>query len=359
MALLALTATFGRSDDHGEQLLVVVQAGKYGYIDHTGRVVIPPQFLWAEDFWRGLGTVYVCGRYASIDASGSITALRIAAPRQLAAQSEGQKVGFVDEHGRFRISPSFDDALMFQEGLAAVRIGDRWGFIDTSGKQVIPPRFSAAYYFREGVATAKLGDSYVLIDRSGRVLASGYEFTKGIVSQGRVPVAKGNKNGYLDLQGRVVIPLIYDSVDSFSGGLAAVMKSGKWGYIDSDGRMVIPFRFDEAGPFGSGLAPVRIGGRTGFINKSGGIAFELAFRHAPGFLAGDEKSDLFIADADVSRFFTTDEKFGYVNTSGKVIWGPTDGTPDHPPLWGWSDKEKVESCEGIPPSVRSAVARLP
>jgi hypothetical protein len=352
-------AIFARGGDSGDQLLVVVQAGKYGYIDHTGRIVIQPQFTWAEGFWRGLGSVYVCGRYASIDASGNISALRIAAPRQLVVQRDGQKVGFVDEQGQFKIGPSFDDALPFQEGLAAVQIGGRWGFIDTTGKQVIPPRFSAGYYFREGVAVATLDDAWVLIDRSGRVLASDYSFGAGIVSRGRVPVTRGDKGGYLDLQGHVIIPLIYESVSSFSGGVAAIKKAGKWGYIDSEGRMVIPFRFDEAGEFGSGLAPARIGDRTGFINKSGSFAFELAFQYAPGFLKGDEEYDLLVADSDVSSFFTTDGKFGYVDTSGKVIWGPTDENPDHATCFGWSEEERVESCEGVSESVRAAVARLP
>jgi hypothetical protein len=203
-----------------------------------------------------------------------------------------------------------------------------------------------------------LDDSWLLIDRSGRVLASDFEFADS-VSDGRVPVTKGDKSGYLDLRGQVVIPLVYDSVRSFSGGLAAVKKSGKWGYIDPEGRMVIPFRFDEAGPFGSGLAPVRIGDRTAFIDTAGHIAFDLAFQYAPGFLTGDEEYNVLVADDDVSRFFTADRKFGYVNTSGEVIWGPTDDLPDHPPLFGWSNEQKAESCEGLSESVKAAVARLP
>src|SRR5215470_2716889 len=58
--------------------LVIVQNGKYGFIDHDGKIVIQPQFLWARDFWRGLGTVYVCGRYLSIDSAGTLLPLRIA-----------------------------------------------------------------------------------------------------------------------------------------------------------------------------------------------------------------------------------------------------------------------------------------
>jgi hypothetical protein len=338
---------------------VVVQSGKYGFIDYTGRVTIEPQFVWADDFWRGLGSVYVCGHYASIDSSGTIRPLRVAVPGQLQPQREGQKIGFVTEDGRFRINPSFDDAKPFSEGLAAVQIGEKWGFVDASGKQAIRPQFTAAYSFREGVATAEANSSSVLIDRSGNVLASGFSFLEGIVSHGRIPARKDDKSGYLDLRGRVAIPFVYDSVRSFSSGLAAVEKAGKWGYVDTGGRLIIPFEFDDAGLFGSGLAPVKIGTRTAFIDTSGRIAFDVAAEHAAGFIARDENSGWLIGgDSQLSRFWTADHKFGYVNTSGDVIWGPADGSPDHPPLFGWSDDLNAESCRGIPESMKAAIARL-
>lgn len=357
VVLLALTASSARLDRSHDQLLVVVQDHKYGYIDHSGRIVIRPQFIWANDFWRDLGTVYVCGHFVSINSSGTIVPLRVAIPGQLEIQREGQKVGFVDEHGRFKVSPSFDDALPFRGGLAAVKVGEKWGFTDRSGRQIIRPQFTAAFYFYEGVGIAELDSGDVLIDRSGQVLASGYGLTSGIITQGRVPVTQGDKGGYLDLQGHVVIPLIYDAVSSFSGGLAAVQMAEKWGYIDRSGRLAIPVEFDEAGPFASGLAPVRIGTKTGFINPSGRFAFELAFENAAGFLAENDEN-LIIADSDVARFFTADAKFGYVNTSGRVIWGPTDGSPFHAPLFEWSDEDKVRSCQGISESMKAAIARL-
>jgi hypothetical protein len=61
-----------------DDALVVVQYGKYGFIDHHGNFVIKPQLIWADDFWNGLGTVYVCGQYVSIDSSGSLLSRRIA-----------------------------------------------------------------------------------------------------------------------------------------------------------------------------------------------------------------------------------------------------------------------------------------
>ena len=89
-ALLVPLVCYGSSK---KEPLVVVQNGKYGYIDHEGRIVIQPQFIWAEDFWRGLGTVYVCGRYVSIDSSGAFFPLRIAVKGHLAVRRRGTASG--------------------------------------------------------------------------------------------------------------------------------------------------------------------------------------------------------------------------------------------------------------------------
>jgi hypothetical protein len=340
--------------------LVVVRNGKYGYIDHEGKVIIRPQFIWAEDFWHGLGTVYVCGRYVSIDSLGALFPLRIAVEGHLEPKKKGERFGFVDASGQFRIAPTFEEVLPFSDGFAAVRSGQKWGFIDTSGHVVIQPRFTAAFYFREGVATAELDSEsgFVLIDTSGRVIADQLQYVD-FIANGRVPAQHGEKSGYLDLAGKVAIPFVYDGVAAFSGGLAAVKKGEKWGYVNRDGDAVISPKFDHAGQFASGLAPARIGPYSGFIDKSGEFVFSLAFDQAPGFLAGDEESDLLIAPTDVSRFWTADRRFGYVNTTGRVIWGPIDGSPDHAPLSGWSAEDKKRSCEGVPESTRSIIAGFP
>jgi hypothetical protein len=353
LAIAASLAQLGRSQD---EPIVAVQDGKYGYIDHTGKIVIPSQFLWAEDFWKGLGTVYVCGQYLSIDSSGVLHPLRIAIQDHVEPRRDGKKVGFVGDDGRFKISPTFDDALPFSDGLAAVQRDGKWGFIDAAGHLVIPLQFTAAFYFREGVGTAESDASYVLIDKIGKVLASGFQ-SVDLISDGRIPVTLKEKTGYLDLQGKVAIPIVYEAGRRFSQGLVAVKKEGKWGYLDTSGKLVIPFKFDEAGEFASGLAPVKVGGRTGFINKSGEFSFDLPFQYAPGFFEGDKDNNLFIAESDVSRFWTSDNRFGYVNTSGRVIWGPTEESPNHPPLSGWSTEANLASCKGISEAMKVDVQR--
>ena len=337
-----------------DEPLVVVQNGKYGFIDHHGNLVIKPQFIWADDFWDGLATVYVCGQYVSIDSSGNLFPRRIAIEGQLELERRGNKVGFIDAEGHFRINPVFDDALPFSGGLAAVKVGEKWGFVDATGSQVIPSKFEAAYYFRDGVAVAELDSGEVLIDKMGKTIASGYKIVD-LVTAGRVPASRDDKEGYLDPHGEIAIPFLYESVRSFSGELAAVKQNGKWGYLDRSGRVVIPFAFDDAGPFAGGLAPTRLGSKTGFIDTSGKFSFLLPYSYAPGFFTSD-KDRLFLAESDVSRFWTEDHKFGYVNKLGQVVWGPIEGSPDHPPLFGWTDEANSKSCEGIPEALRQQIS---
>lgn len=50
------------------------------------------------------------------------------------------------------VSPKYEDAESFSDGLAAVKQGGKWGYIDESGKLVISCQFDKAYPFSEGLA---------------------------------------------------------------------------------------------------------------------------------------------------------------------------------------------------------------
>jgi len=44
--------------------------------------------------------------------------------------------GFVDKTGKFIINPQFDEAASFTNDVARVRTGGRYGYVDPSGKFV-------------------------------------------------------------------------------------------------------------------------------------------------------------------------------------------------------------------------------
>ena len=49
--------------------------------------------------------------------------------------------GYIDSTGKTIIPLRFDDARGFSDGLAAVQVGGQWGYIDTLGTFVIQPQF--------------------------------------------------------------------------------------------------------------------------------------------------------------------------------------------------------------------------
>jgi hypothetical protein len=49
------------------------------------------------------------------------------------------KYGFIDKTGKFVINPQFDEVSGFMEGLCSVRVGDKLGYIDKTGKDVWNP----------------------------------------------------------------------------------------------------------------------------------------------------------------------------------------------------------------------------
>jgi hypothetical protein len=48
------------------------------------------------------------------------------------------KWGYIDKSGKEIIPLRYDDGRIFMDGLAAVKLNNKWGFIDKTGKEVVP-----------------------------------------------------------------------------------------------------------------------------------------------------------------------------------------------------------------------------
>ena len=189
-----------------EGLAVVVLNRKYGYIDKTGREVIPLKFDDAGNFSNGLAPVDLNYKY-----------------------------GFIDKTGGEVIPFKYDWARKFSEGLAQVVLNGKFGYIDKTGREVIPLKYDEAYDFEEGLAIVGLNKKYGFIDKTGKeVIPVKYDYANDF-EEGLAQVKLNNKYGFIDKTGREVIPCKYDDVSDFKRGLADVCLNGKWGYIDKHG----------------------------------------------------------------------------------------------------------------------------
>ena len=225
-----------------------------GYLDRTGKIVIPARFFNAGDFSEGLAAVN---------------------------ERIGDKFGYIDKTGKYVIAPTFDYASDFSEGLAAVTVGHRCGYINHAGEYVIPAFIEDCGRFSDGLALAGSGIKKIgVIDSSGHyVIPLQPATTWRQASEGLIAFFGNLQHGFFDKSGKLIIEASsYNNVGRFSEGLAAVARDYKWGYINKKGELVIPLQFDEASDFVDGLAMVAITGQgLVYIDKSGKVVWKEAY----------------------------------------------------------------------------------
>ena len=309
---------------------------EHGFIDRSGRVVIPLDYVATWPFSEGLAAVAVSPReYGFVDRTG-----RLAIPPQYRdagpfhgglapAREPGGQWGYIDRDGRWAIAPRYDFARGFRGALARVEIRPRqpWGFIDCAGRLVIGPRFRCAWPFSEGLAAVGVSSGprevFRFIDRSGQFAVAGeFERAQGF-SEGLACVGTRDRWGYIDTAGRWVIPPRFrwatgfrgsvavieldsgrfalidrsgaavspefdrlDQLDFLGEGLVRFTESGQTGLRDLAGRVAVPARFDAIMSFSEGLAMVQVGERYGWIDRTGRVVIEPRFTGGHGFHEG-------------------------------------------------------------------------
>jgi hypothetical protein len=283
-------------DDYSEGRLRIEIKGKYGYLDRDGKVVIKPQFDIANEFHQGLAYVRAGEKYGFIDLEGKLVIplhiytnqdrlkdlIRMSGcrfPGEFLRIAKDQKYGFLDRKGRIICPPQFDQAFDFSEGLAAVASGNKWGYLDGTGKLAIPLHYNAARSFSQGLAAVAIGQKYGYVDPTGKLaippqFSDAGEFADGVAL---VHLPDGAK-GLVDKQGKIVtLNFSFDELEPFADGMAVVKVDGKYGYVDKQGTLIVKPQYDRAYQFDQGLARVVREDKVGLIDRTGKVVVPLEY----------------------------------------------------------------------------------
>ena len=183
-------------------------------------------------------------------------------------QKSGHK-GFIDKTGKEVIPFLYDKAWEFSEGLAGVELDGKWGYINLQGDMIISPQFDYVESFRNGFAEVKNGELWGLINKKGMEVAQTKFQVVSNFEEGLAPVKIDDKYAFLNNLGDLVIPEKYDDTHYFSDGLVAVSMDLMWGFVDRQGKEIVPIKYYVVEPFKDGVAAVKDATRWGIIDRAG------------------------------------------------------------------------------------------
>lgn len=177
-----------------ELALVIATDKYYGFIDETEEIIIP------------------CSKSDCISEFSD----------ELAYVKINNKFGFINKTGKTVIPYIYDWAQEFSEGLALVTINNKYGFIDKTGKIVIPCKYTSRfkYNFSDGLALVSEREfgPYYFINKKGEIIVPPNKYRDMRPFYDGLACVDG---GYIDNEGNEVIPtgILYNQSRDFSEGM--------------------------------------------------------------------------------------------------------------------------------------------
>lgn len=294
-------------------------AGIWGFIDETGAEIIPPQYIYAEDFSGGIALVckgewtrnekwnnkYNTGRYwteeelwGAIDKTGQTVIPFIFDEIKnfwdiddvfIAHYGgwENGHWGVIDRHGNWLAEPVFPDIdYEYHDGLFAFYESDKYddddvplGIYDINQQKILfPPQFLYVWFIDDGWIEVEVYDEQLgrrvekLIDRNGKEkFHSVYTFMHCFKKPYKVIIRdeNGDKCGLIDEDGNVILPCEYDISVDYEHRRIIFKENGKSGIKDFDGNVLVEPLYDDIHGVDKPLITVRVGGKDGLITQTG------------------------------------------------------------------------------------------
>ncbi|TKT94021.1 WG repeat-containing protein [Dyadobacter frigoris] len=165
------------------------------------------------------------------------------------------KFGIVDKNLILRVPVALDDIdLIYKHsgrGLARVKYGNKFGYVSSkTGEIVIPFLYDDTQKPSLGRYWVKKGNKWGCINKKGEtVIPFLYDYAGRFMDENRASVSLNGKFGHIDTTGKITTPIIYQSASYFKHGVAMIQLNDKYAYIDTRGKVITKTWFSEAEPF--------------------------------------------------------------------------------------------------------------
>lgn len=305
-----------------------------GFINGSGKMVIPAQLQEAFTFSCGWALVKENGKYTYINPYGQ-TAKNVPSTSSfyryfyynLLTFKSGGLLGKWNTNFRevipaqyYGIGPNTDAGLMWFSN------GTKCGFVNAQGREVIKAQFDYTSSFSGGCCVVGIDQSsgsrqYGVINTQGGYMIKPQSSPLDNLGQGRIAFYDNNKSewGICSTSGQKIISAKYDLISVYSCGLALVERNGKYGYIDMNGREVIEPKYAYATDFVEDVAWVQETetSRVELINKNGVTIMKLKTDEYPQ--GGFHNGLAYIYNSDTYEN-------SYINKNKQVVYRWTDNS---------------------------------
>lgn len=246
------------------------QNGLYGYLDASGKEVIPANYSSAENFSNGKAIVKVKdNKHQLINHSGKV--LQTYPYPYVGNLSDGLLA--------FSKSDWFDENRTM-------------GYLNEKGEVVIEPKFKYADEFKEGRAIVRMANSILQNSEEGLINTKGEWVLKPLfndiklLGQGRVAVGKAINQGnpiagsiytLATSDGKFLTKFEFDDISEFKDGYAAATNKKETFFIDLQGNRIknLPV-FEGSGmvTLEDGIITANIDKRTSYYQPNGYIIYQ-------------------------------------------------------------------------------------
>lgn len=184
-----------------EDVAVVSKNGKYGFINAKNELVIDYMDYFPTSFHEGMAKVVKNGSHTQILLDGNY------------------ECGYIDKTGRLMIPIEYSSGNDFHNGVACVKKGNFYGVINRHNTVIVPFTYDRAEYFSNSdyIALEK-NKTQIYVDSQGKPTPNPYYSNlQTMEDKFYLYSHKLKKAGLLDKDGKLFFPLLCDDIRYYGG----------------------------------------------------------------------------------------------------------------------------------------------
>ena len=222
-------------------------AGKQGFVNYYGRLVIPTRYdSLADKAEGGLLALYQGQDRSYMDLNSTIlppskyTVLALQptfTQAYIPALGNNKAWGFIDYRGRWLIANRYDSLKPFSQDYAPFKLKKYWGYIDKDEQILIQPLYQSVSKIHNHLAIVRQNNYWGILNLKTKTYLISLKYDSiGLTPRGNYILSKNNRLGWFNPHNFKRIYPKYDSIEELDQNFLLVEDNGKKGVDRSNGR---------------------------------------------------------------------------------------------------------------------------